>query len=90
MAISSKRIVISVPANLLDEVDGLVAMERWNRSALIREAVRIYVEERKKRDMREQMKRGYLEMARINLTLAEEGPVFEAGVVSQGRSQRDE
>ncbi|HYG59696.1 MAG TPA: ribbon-helix-helix protein, CopG family [Symbiobacteriaceae bacterium] len=87
---SSKRIVVSVPANLLREVDGLVAMERWNRSALVREAVRIYVAERKKRDMREQMKRGYREMARINLSLAEEGPVFEATPVSQGRSQWDE
>ena len=87
---SSKRIVVSVPANLLREVDGLVAMERWNRSALVREAVRIYVEERKKRDMREQMKRGYREMARINLTLAEEGPVFEAALAPQGRSRQDE
>ncbi|HWI65567.1 MAG TPA: hypothetical protein VNT75_27380, partial [Symbiobacteriaceae bacterium] len=61
-----------------------------NRSALVREAVRIYVEERKKRDMREQMKRGYREMARINLTLAEEGPVFEAALAPQGRSRQDE
>lgn len=87
---SSKRIVISVPDQLLREIDGLVAMERWNRSALIREAVRIYVEERKKRDMRERMKRGYEEMARINLTLAEEGPVFEAEALTPGRSQWDE
>ncbi|HYF77718.1 MAG TPA: ribbon-helix-helix protein, CopG family [Symbiobacteriaceae bacterium] len=87
---SSKRIVVSVPANLLREMDGLVAMERWNRSALVREAVRIYVAERKKRDMREQMKRGYQEMARINLTLAEEGPVFETALAPQGRSRWDE
>jgi CopG family transcriptional regulator / antitoxin EndoAI len=87
---TSKRIVVSVPTHLLREVDGLVAMEQWNRSALIREAVRIYVEERKKRDMRQQMKRGYRAMARINLTLAEEGPVFEGPVRSQGRSRWDE
>lgn len=88
---SSKRIVVSVPAALLREVDGLVAMERWNRSALVREAVRIYVEERKKRDMRQQMKRGYREMARINLTLAEEGPLFdEPSPAPQGRSRWDE
>lgn len=87
---TSKRIVVSVPANLLREVDGLVAMERWNRSALIREAVRIYVEERKKRDMRQQMKRGYQEMARINLTLAEEGPVFEPTAAVQGKSRWNE
>ncbi len=84
---SLKRIVVSVPDQLLREVDGLVAMERWNRSALIREAVRIYVEERKKRDMREQLKRGYREMARINLALAEEGPVFEVDPGSLGRSR---
>lgn len=87
---ASKRIVVSVPDQLLREIDGVVAMERWNRSALIREAVRAYLEERKKRDMREQMKRGYREMARINLTLAEEGLVFEAGVLTQGGSRRDE
>lgn len=86
---SSKRIVVSVPDHLLQEVDGLVAVERWSRSALVREAVRIYVEERKKRDMREQMKRGYREMARINLTLAEEGPVFEVAE-HHGRSQLNE
>lgn len=84
---SSKRIVVSVPDTLLREVDGLVAMEHWNRSALVREAVRIYVEERKRRDMREQMKRGYREMARINLTLAAEGPVFETESIARGRSQ---
>jgi CopG family transcriptional regulator / antitoxin EndoAI len=87
---SSKRIVVSVPANLLRELDGLVAMERWNRSALVREAVRIYVQERKKRDMRQQLKRGYREMARINLTLAEEGPVFDVAPAPQGRSRWDE
>lgn len=75
----SKRIVVTVPDALLREVDGLVAMEQWNRSALIREAVRIYVEERKKRDMQERMAQGYRDMGYLNLALAEEGPVFEAG-----------
>ncbi len=75
----SKRIIFTVPESLLQQVDGLAAMERVGRSELIREAVRIYVEERKKRDLREQMMRGYQAMARINLTLAEEGPIFEIG-----------
>lgn len=69
---SSKRIMISLPSSLLQEVDGLVAVEKINRSQLIREAMRLYLEERKKRDLRERMKRGYQEMARINLALAEE------------------
>lgn len=87
---ASKRVVVSVPDHLLQEMDGLVAMDRGSRSALIREAVRTYVEERKKRDMRERMARGYEEMARINLTLAAEGPVFEAEPPTRGRSLRDE
>lgn len=86
----SKRIVISVPDKLLREVDGLVATEHWNRSSFVREAVRVYVEERKKRDMREQLKRGYRSMARINLALAEEGPLFESGSVSRGGSRGNE
>lgn len=67
----SKRIVISLPNSLLEEVDGIVALEKKNRSEFIREAMRLYIKEREKRQMRETMKKGYLEMARINKTLAE-------------------
>lgn len=74
---ATKRIIVTVPEPLLQLVDGIAAMEQTDRNALIREAVRIYVEERKKRDMRERMKHGYRDMAGINLTLAEEGPIFE-------------
>ncbi|MBP2017064.1 CopG family transcriptional regulator/antitoxin EndoAI [Symbiobacterium terraclitae] len=74
---ASRRIVVTVPAPLLEQVDVLAAMAQTDRNALIHEALRIYVEERKKRDMRERMRRGYREMSRINLTLAEEGPIFE-------------
>lgn len=86
--VTYKRIVISVPDQLLREVDGLVALERLNRSALIQEAVRTYVEERKKRDMREQLMRGYQEMATINLALAEEGPLFEPLTPIRGRFRK--
>jgi len=83
---TSRRITVSVPDILLQEVDGLVAMERSQRNALILEAVRFYVDERKKRDIRDQLMRGYLEMAGLNLSLAEEGPVFEIGSTSRSRS----
>ena len=68
----SKRIMICLPVSLLEEVDGLTNLEKKNRSELIKEAMRFYLEERKKSHMREQMRVGYLEMARINLTLAKE------------------
>lgn len=68
-----KRIMICLPVSLLQEVDGVMDLEKKNRSELIREAMRFYLEERKKSRLREQMRRGYLEMAQINLSLAQEG-----------------
>lgn len=65
-----KRVMISLPDSLLEEVDGIAAAEQLNRSEFIREAMKLYISERKRRLLREQMKRGYLEMAKINLSLA--------------------
>ncbi|MBZ4688334.1 MAG: CopG family transcriptional regulator / antitoxin EndoAI [Clostridia bacterium] len=67
-----KRIMISLPESLLEEVDGLANIEQRNRSEFIREAMRCYIAEKKKRSLREQMKKGYQEMAKINLSLAVE------------------
>ncbi|NLY54579.1 MAG: ribbon-helix-helix protein, CopG family [Firmicutes bacterium] len=69
--------MISLPDSLLAEVDGLVAEENRNRSELIREAMHMYLQEVKRRRIREQLKQGYLEMARTNLALAEEAFVAE-------------
>lgn len=73
-----KRIMISIPDTLLQEVDGIIALEKRNRSEFVREAMRLYIEERKRKETREVMKRGYLEMAKINLVLAEEGLMAES------------
>lgn len=77
-----KRIMISLPDNLLAEVDGIVAAEQLNRSELIREAMKLYIAERKRRLLREQMKKGYLEMAKINLALAMEQYRLESEVAA--------
>lgn len=68
-----KRIMISIPNTLLQEVDGIVAVDKLSRSQFVREAMRLYIEERKRKAVRDMMKKGYQEMAAINLTLAEEG-----------------
>lgn len=73
----TKRIMISLPQNLLTEVDGIVALENRTRSEFIREAMKLYLQERKKRQIRERMQKGYLEMARINLTLSKEAVYAE-------------
>ena len=76
-----KRIMITVPAALLQEVDGMVALEKGkNRSEFVREALHRFLEDRKRRELRDRMKSGYLEMARINLQLAEEGLPTEEDV----------
>lgn len=69
---NTKRIMISIPDQLLEEVDGIVAKENSNRSEFIRQAMKLYLVERKKRQIRELMQRGYLEMAKINLNMASE------------------
>lgn len=74
---NSKRIMITLPQQLLQEVDGVVETEQSNRSELIRQAMKFYLIERKKRVLRETMKRGYMEMANINLNMASEAFVAE-------------
>lgn len=64
--------MISLPDNLLQEVDGIVQQENSNRSEFIRQAMKVYLLERKKRHLRETMQRGYMEMAKINLNMASE------------------
>lgn len=66
-----KKILISVPDNLLQEVDELGSNENMNRSELIREAMQLYIDYKKKCCMRDCMQKGYEEMAELNLQLAE-------------------
>ncbi|MBE3596889.1 MAG: ribbon-helix-helix protein, CopG family [Hydrogenibacillus sp.] len=74
---AAKRIVVTVPHDLLAEVDGLVQHERLSRSALIREAMWQYVREKRKALLRSRMQEGYQEMARINLHMATEAKPAE-------------
>ncbi len=66
-----KKILISLPDNLLKEVDQIVNVDKINRSEFIREAMKLYIKERRKVEMRDLMKKGYMEMAEINMRLAE-------------------
>jgi CopG family transcriptional regulator/antitoxin EndoAI len=68
-----KKIIVSLPDNLLEEVDYFVALENKNRSEFIREAMKLYIRERERIRVREQLKAGYLKMADINKKFAEMG-----------------
>lgn len=67
-----RKILVSLPASLLKEVDSIVSIEKTNRSEFIRKAARLYIRERKKIQAREKLIKGYQEMAEINLEIAEE------------------
>ncbi len=73
----NRKILVSLPSNLLSEVDGVVASEQCTRSELIREATRHYLHEKRKKQIREELQKGYREMARLNLTLSQEALMAE-------------
>lgn len=67
-----KKILLTLPEDLLSEIDALIADTNTNRSKFIREGLRHYCLEQKKIKIREQMENGYREMGALNLSLAEE------------------
>lgn len=85
-----KRIMISVPDQLLQEFDGIVSDENTNRSEFIREAMKFYIVERRRRILQEQMKKGYQEMAHINLSIAKESFTMENEVLDNSGDNRVE
>ncbi len=68
-----KKIIISLPAPLLEQTDRIAEEQDKNRSELIREALLLYLSEQKKKKIRENLIRGYEEMNGLSLILAEEG-----------------
>lgn len=66
-----KKVLITVPDTLLKQVDMLASDEKVNRSEFVREAMKMYIKEKKKISVREQLKRGYKEMAQINISMSQ-------------------
>lgn len=69
----TRRITVSLPNSLLKEVDFIVSMERKNRSEFIKEAMKLYIREKRRMEVSQRLKDGYVEMSKINLALAEIG-----------------
>jgi CopG family transcriptional regulator / antitoxin EndoAI len=74
---NTKRIVVNLPEQLLNEVDGVLKREKVNRDEFIHQATKMYLRERKNRYIREAMRQGYMEMAKINLNIASEAFLAE-------------
>ncbi len=66
-----KKILISIPDSLLNETDSLAYSENLNRSEFIREALRLYIREKKKNEIAVMLKKGYEEMGSLNLEYSE-------------------
>ncbi|TLS34917.1 CopG family ribbon-helix-helix protein [Pseudalkalibacillus caeni] len=74
---NKKSIVITLPQHLLNEVDGFIQREQVDRNEFISQATSMYLREHKKRHIREAMRQGYMEMAKINLNIASEAFLAE-------------
>lgn len=68
-----KKIIISLPESLLVQTDRIADKQNKNRSELIREALTLFINEEKKKQIREDLTKGYEEMRELNLNLSEEG-----------------
>ncbi len=66
-----KKVLITVPDSLLEAVDSAAKVENINRSEFVRAAMKMYLSERKASARKEELKKGYQEMAELNLSLAE-------------------
>ena len=66
-----KKILVSLPCGMLEKVDELAAGENVSRTEFIRREIDRGIKERYKAKIREELKNGYVEMAHINLSIAE-------------------
>ncbi|MCL6613652.1 MAG: ribbon-helix-helix protein, CopG family [Firmicutes bacterium] len=77
----TKRIVVSVPEELLLSMDDLRAKDGSSRSAMVREAIRLLLHQRREAAASlERLRRGYERMGRLNRRLAEEGLAADLAV----------
>jgi len=66
-----RRIMITVPPHLLQQVDEAATRLHFNRSQFIRRAIEFFLEEQRRRELRELLKEGYLARAQESLEIAE-------------------
>ncbi|EAF2062262.1 CopG family ribbon-helix-helix protein [Listeria monocytogenes] len=75
-----KRMIISVELTqeMIQELDVVVEKEKMGRSEVIMEATQQFLQEKRARELRDEMERGYAEMATINFAIACECTYVEA------------
>lgn len=66
-----KRVLLTLPEQLLHEADQIAKKQGQSRSELVREAIKMYIKEMKRLEVRDRLIRGYQEMAAVNTEWAE-------------------
>ncbi|MBE3575089.1 MAG: hypothetical protein IMW99_06540 [Firmicutes bacterium] len=66
-----RKIQICISDTLLSQLDAVVAEEHRRRSSIVREAIRLYLRERRAPEIRQGLENGYREMAGVNRNMAE-------------------
>lgn len=66
-----KKILISLPDDTIQKIDVYCKEEGISRTEFIRREINRGLNERHKSKIREELKNGYIEMAHINLSIAE-------------------
>ena len=72
-----KKMVVTVPSRLLNEIDTMAMDDGRDRSEFVREAIHFYVKRRAQSDMCSKLKEGYIRMGKVNLQLAQEAEVYD-------------
>ena len=72
MSVDTRRVMFTLPASLLEQVDQTVAELETSRSSFIREALERLIEERRRQKLRELLKEGYLYYAERDRRICEE------------------
>ena len=70
-----QEVLVRLPKNLINEVDGLAKYENKDLSDFIYQATKNHLKQKKMerfQQLRETMQKGYEEMARINLSISSE------------------
>lgn len=67
-----KKVLITLPEQLVDEIDRLAEAENKERSDIVRDVMKSYFSEKHKHEIASELAQGYLEMSEINLGLARE------------------
>ena len=70
---TSKKLVINISKTLYTEFNKTLKKDYKKRSESFREAIILYIEEKKRLSYIDEMKQGYLEMAELNLEIADMG-----------------